>query len=266
MKKSLIALVSLATLALVLPVGCKSKEEPPNPLADRSGFCHAWAEAACQEEVVSSCNANSVDDCVSSQSDFCLSIVPEEYDSTNADACIGAVKDAYANAKLSPEDIAIVLKMGAPCDTLSAGTVDNGDDCTANDDCDTAHGLVCIRKLGATTGSCGVPKVVPAGDACDERSQVCDDTHYCNGENCVSFKKQGFACEGDYECNPEDHCVVPAGAAAKSCEARLALNEVCSSDDDCASRYCAIAKGDTEGECASTIVLSRTEPLCLALR
>jgi hypothetical protein len=261
--KKLIALVSLA---LTLPLACKGKDVPPNPLATRSGFCQAWAEAACQDKVVTNCNANKTDDCINSQSDFCLSIVPEKYDATNADACISAVKDAYADAELSPDDIAIVIKLGAPCDKLSAGSVKSGGDCSADYDCDTAQGLACIQKQGAKTGICGTPEVVGPGDACDGPKQVCDDKHFCNGENCVAFKKEGFACDGDYECDPTDHCVIATGAAATSCEARLGLNETCTSDDDCASRYCAIAPKDTEGQCASTIVLTRTEPLCLNLR
>jgi hypothetical protein len=263
MKKPLITLV---LLALTLPLGCKVEDEPPDPLAKRTGFCSAWAEAACQANVVEYCNASSVDHCQSAQSDFCLDKLTSDYSPAHAKECLAAVKAAYKDGNLTPDDIAVVINFGAPCDQLSKGSVDEGDACTENDDCDTAAGLSCIKKLGASAGTCATPEEVGGGEACDGDAQVCGDGFYCNGENCVVYKKTGGTCEADYQCSPEDHCVIAAGETTGTCTERADLNETCAKDDDCQSHYCPIASGDTEGQCAGTIRLSRTEPLCDNLR
>jgi hypothetical protein len=57
-----------------------------------------------------------------------------------------------------------------------------------------------------------------------------------------------------------------ADAETGTCELRADLDETCSSSADCQSGYCVIESGATEGVCASTIRLSRTEPLCESLR
>jgi len=265
MKKPLIALV---LLALTLPLGCKVEDDTPDPLASRSGFCDAWAEAACQPKVVENCNANSVDDCKVSQSAFCLGKLPKHYSAKHATACLSAVKTAYSDASLSADDIAVVIKFGAPCDQLSAGTAAEGESCEKNDDCNTAGGLTCVIKLGLASGVCATPEEVAGGLPCDGDAQVCADGFYCDGANCIAYKKIGKACDSgaDYECTPETHCVTATDATAGTCDARLALNDACAADTDCASGYCAIAPADTMGECASTIVLSRLEPVCLDLR
>ncbi len=260
------SLIGVFALLLTLPLACSAADTPPDPLAKRSGFCDAWAAAACQTSVVDACNANSAESCQAKQSDFCLGIIPEQYSSKHAKECLSAVKAAYKDAKLTPEDIAIVIQLGAPCDQLSKGTRADGQSCTAHDDCNTDGGFNCIMKQGATKGVCAKPAAVGPGEACDGPAQVCGDGNFCNGENCVAYKKTGVVCDGDYQCKPEDHCVIPADAASGACDVRLQLNEVCTSSSDCQSGYCAVADGQTEGECAATIVLTRTEPLCLKLR
>ena len=258
-------LISLAVLALSLPLGCSAAEEPPDPLARAAGFCQAWGESACQEAVVSACDAASIEDCVATQSDFCLSVVPSSYASAKAKACLLAVKNAYKDANLTAEELQVVRYLAAPCDQLSAGVMDEGQSCSTNDDCNTAGGVFCIKKLGASRGSCEKPEVVPPGDACDGAAQLCEDGYFCNGENCVAYKKTGAACEDHYQCLPEDQCVTTVdadGVETSACTARLELNEVCTGDADCQSGYCYVPAGATEGECASMIRLSRSEPLC----
>ncbi len=258
-------LIALALLALSLPLGCSGAEEPPDPLARPSGFCEAWAEAACQEDVVTACDAASVDDCVATQSDFCLDLIPATYDSTKAKACLSAVKTAYRDANLTAEEIQVVRYLAAPCDQLSDGVSEEGESCGSSDECNTAGGLFCIKKLGASRGSCETPEMVPPGDACDGAAQVCEDGYFCNGENCVAYKKTGAACEGDYQCLPEEQCLTTVdadGVETSACTVRLELNEVCAGDADCQSGYCYLAASATEGECASMIRLSRSEPLC----
>ncbi|HYP89422.1 MAG TPA: hypothetical protein VEQ59_14745 [Polyangiaceae bacterium] len=264
MKKPLIALI---LLGLGLPIGCTVEEDPPpDPLAKAAGFCQAWGEAACSGDVVEFCNAKSAESCQDTQSDFCLGILPENYSSAHAKECLAAVQDAYVDATLTADEIAVVLHLAAPCDQLSKGTRTSGQSCTANDDCDTAGGFSCIKKQGSADGSCAKPEMVAAGDDCGGPSQVCDDTHYCNGDNCVTFKKTGGACDGDYQCKSTDRCVKEADADSGTCEVRAAANEACTQDADCQTGYCVIDSDASEGVCVKTIRLSRTEPLCENLR
>ncbi len=264
MKKPLIALFALA---LTLPLGCSSEDDKePDPLAQREGFCAAWAEAACAPEVVENCNATSVSDCQSAQAEFCRGIVPSTYASGRAQQCLDAVGAAYADAKLTPAEIAVVVELGEPCNELSNGNVSEGSSCSRDAQCNTTEGIHCIKKLGADKGVCGQPEEVGPGEACDGPTQVCKAGNYCNGDNCVAYKKSGGTCDGDYQCKPAERCVKLADAETGTCEARLELNELCSASAECASGYCAIEDGASEGECAATIVLTRTEPLCKRLR
>jgi hypothetical protein len=262
-------LLTLVLLAFTLPVGCKVEEDtPPDPLAKASGFCDAWADNACQQEVLDACNAPSKEDCVSSQSDFCRGIIPENYSSAHASECLNAVKAAYADANLTADELQVVIKLGAPCDQLSKGTSTDGESCSKNDECDTAGGFSCIIKLGAAEGACAKPEEVGPGEACDGPAQVCGEGNFCTGEYCVVYKKTGGACEGDYQCKPEDHCVLDTTAdpVTGTCEVRAKLSAACVKDDDCQSHYCVVASDETEGKCASLIRLSLNEPLCENLR
>ena len=260
-------LTGLAFLFVLSPLACSGeKEEPPNPLATRSGFCKSWAEGACPKAVVDACNASAVDDCVGTQSDFCLGILPENYDSKHAKTCLAAVKAAYRDANLTAEEIQVVLKLAAPCDQLSKGSTTAGDTCTDNAECNTVSGYACVVKLGATEGTCQIPEEVDPGQTCDGPSQVCGEGNYCNADNCVAYKGTGRPCDGDFQCAPEDSCIISVEGAPGECTARAELNDPCASDADCQSQYCVIEAGKTLGECASMIRLSRSEPLCDTLQ
>jgi len=264
MKKPLIAVV---VALLTLPLGCKVEKDEPDPLGSRNGFCSAWAANACNAKVVENCNAQSVEDCKATQSDFCRGIVPEAYSSKHATACLNAVKAAYADASLSSDERAIVLNLGDPCDKLSKGISAEGESCTKNDDCNTAGGLTCIIKQGGANGICATPEEVGGGEDCSGDAQVCAAGFYCSVDgNCLANRKTGKACDGDYECVAENQCVIPTDATAGTCDARLGLNDACTTDAECASGYCAIGPKDTMGGCGSTIVLSQFEPACLKLR
>jgi hypothetical protein len=266
MKKPLLALV---LLALTLPFGCKSADDtPPDPLAKREGFCDAWAKSACQAKVLEACNTPVVEDCLNTQSDFCLGILPENYSSKHASECLSAVKAAYKDADLTADELAVVIKLGAPCDQLSKGISTDGESCSQNDECNTAAGFSCIMKLGESKGTCGKPELVGAGEACDGPTQVCGDGYFCNAENCVAYKKTGGTCTGDFQCAPANHCVLDTtmDPATGTCEVRAELSADCANDDDCQSHYCVVPSGETVGKCASTIRLSINEPLCENLR
>jgi hypothetical protein len=262
MKKPLIALFALV---LTLPLACSSDPEPPNPLATREGFCEAWADAACTPKVIDYCTAKE-DACKASQKDACLELLPRSYSSSNAESCLNAVGAAYEDGDLDAEELAVVLKLAAPCDKLSSGTSDDGERCDENDDCNTAGGFICVIKKGASSGYCAEPEVVGAAEECTGTKQVCAEGYYCN-DNCVVYKKTDTGvCDGDYQCKPEDHCVQDADDSETShCVARSATSETCSDDSDCASGIC-LPETETESVCVSTIRLARNEPLCQSLK
>ncbi len=255
-------LIALGLLTLTLPLGCSSEDDTPDPLAKRDGFCEAWAKSACQQTVVDACDSRSVDDCIEAQSEYCLGLIPEVYGSKHAKECLAAVKAAYKDADLTSDELQIVLKLGAPCHQLSQGIADEGDTCERADDCNTSAGFTCVTKLGAAQGSCEKPTEIPAGDDCSGDADVCAEGYYCNGDNCVTRKATGKACDGDYQCKVTDRCVFEEEGEPGVCTARVALNDPCTADDDCQSHLCVIESGATEGECASRIRLSRSEPLC----
>lgn len=260
-------LIALLLLGLCLPTACTVEEDPPpDPLAKSGGFCDAWAENACQPDVIKYCNAKSVDNCKSTQGDFCRFIVPENYTGAHAKECLAAVKAAYEDAELSPEELQVVLHLAAPCDRLSKGTRTSGQSCSSRDECNSAEGFDCIVKQGATQGVCAEPEIAAAGDECGAPNQLCKDGYYCNGENCVTRKKTGASCEGDYQCKATDYCLKESDAEAGTCELRADLSDPCSRDADCQSAYCAILSDETEGKCAATIRLGQAEPLCESLR
>ena len=263
------SLLTLVLLAFTLPVGCNVEEDaPPDPLAKPAGFCDAWADSACQKEVLDACQAEAEEDCLSTQSDFCRDIIPENYSSEHASECLNAVKAAYEDGNLTADELGVVIKLGAPCDQLSKGSRTDGETCEKSDDCDTAGGFSCIAKLGETTGVCAKPEEVGAGEACDGPAQVCGEGYFCTGENCVVYKKTGAACDGDYQCKPTDRCVVDTtlDPVTGTCQLRAKMSAPCVKDDDCQSHFCVVASGKTEGLCASLIRLSISEPLCENLR
>jgi hypothetical protein len=264
MSKPLIALLLLAT---ALPLGCSGTDVPPDPLASRTGFCKAWGESACNEDVIADCNANSKDDCVAKQSDFCLTLIPTAYDSKYAKECLSAVTDAYKDTELTAEEIQIVTQFAAPCDQLSRGSVPGGGTCKNHDDCNTADGYGCLIKPGETRGACLKPEEVKPGEACDGPAQVCETGYFCDGENCLAFRKTNKPCTADYECLPSDQCAVSeADPETSLCTTRAPLNADCTSDAECASNYCAIDPDQTVGACVLKVVLGRREPLCANLR
>jgi hypothetical protein len=262
-------LAALPLLALSLAFGCSSEEEAPDPLAQPEGFCQAWGEAACQANVVLDCDAASADDCIDAQSGFCLSILPDDYSSKRAKQCLSEVQRAYEDVRLSAEELQVVRYLAEPCHQLSAGSREQGDTCSNHEQCNNADGVFCVIKPGSTFGRCVTPEEVPPGDPCDGDAQVCTEGYYCNGENCVRNRAVDASCESDYECVAEARCVVTVdeeGVEAGACTERLPVNELCAADAECQSHYCLIPADATEGECASTIRLSRSEPLCDDLR
>jgi hypothetical protein len=234
-------------------VACGEDDEEPR---SQEEFCQDWAKAACSEEVVSVCQSEGADECRQSQEDFCRKLVPEDtFSDAKGQACIDAVADAYEDGDLKGEELAVVLKLAAPCDRIIQGPKEAGDSCTKRSECDASAGYECVKKADKETGSCQLPEVVAAGKDCEAAQKTCGVGNYCNGENCVEANDVGDDCTIPEECGEEGFCNDDG-----KCAERFAVNESCSSDAECATGIC--YEFDGEKSCTDRVVLSRSEPIC----
>ena len=259
----------LAFLALVPFVACSSskqdgpgKKKKEDPYSTPTKLCSAWAKAACNDDVVSACAAQSPDDCVNRQSQFCKNLLPTfEYSSEGAEDCLEAIEEAFADAKLSSEEQGVALGLAPPCDLFEAGTGADGDSCEDDTDCNKDDGLECVRRAGDSMGTCRVPEVVGGGFPCTEPHQICDEQFYCDGNNCIAkVAQEGAPCSAQTPCAPSFKCEGADGMM--TCRAKEGLGGACFDDTDCASGLCQRPAGSSTGVCASEIILSPTDSIC----
>ncbi|MEO7034410.1 MAG: hypothetical protein ABI548_10980 [Polyangiaceae bacterium] len=255
---------SVICLGLAVGLGaCSAKDQPADPYATVAGLCEAWGKAACNSTVVTNCaGVDKVTDeltqgCIVSQASFCEGLVPVSgYSSEQASVCLDAVRSAYADGKLSAEDVSIVRHRGEPCNHLIKGPQDKDGDCTTDDDCDTLKNYVCVLKGAA--GSCEIPTVVDNGDSCKALDAACKDGHYCDsGLHCVQSSDVGASCTDTYECLSGLDC----DADTQQCAERVSPAK-CTADSDCTSGVCDIASGSKTGKCVTQVTLTQTDSLC----
>lgn len=249
-------------LASVIGACGSSKSRAGNIYASEEDFCQQWGKAACNTKVVSACSAASVESCISKQKEYCLGLVPPYYSSKNAKVCIDKVKAAYADAKLTADEVVIVRDLGEPCDKLNKGPKLQGDPCVASDECDSLQDQVCVRKPGAPDGTCQVAKLVGGGFPCTAVDELCDVGFYCDGSNCIAKKGSGLTCSADVPCLEDFLCLGPTGDM--KCAAKGGLAVTCTNDDQCKSGICA-KPATGSGKCVDSVVLTPTDPVCQSL-
>jgi hypothetical protein len=239
--------------SLAFAAACGEDEKPPR---NREQFCHAWAEAACSENAVDYCQAADVEACQDTQDEFCHDLVPEDFSDTNGDECIDAVAAAYKDGTLDEDELAIVLRLGEPCNELVVGPGEEGDDCDELNDCDTSSGLQCIRKADADEGTCEVPEEVGGGRSCEAAQKTCEPGFYCNGKNCIEASAEvDDPCTIQEECGGVGYC-----SSAGVCAEGVDVGDACTTDHECLEGLC------YDGLCTDLIRLARSEPLCENLR
>lgn len=225
----------------------------------REVFCQEWAVQACSSAVVSACQATSAETCRLTQQGFCMNLVPNTFSDESADACLAAVGAAYADADLTGDELATVLELGAPCNRVVGGAAGRGETCANDGDC-SGSALECVIKGGQSAGTCQVPEAVGAGLKCAAAQQVCVPGFYCNGANCIEAKGEGETCTNDQECGADGWC-----GADGLCASRLAVNEACTSSNQCLSSLC-YSFASVDRTCIDRLRLSRSEPVCADLR
>jgi hypothetical protein len=241
--------IGFLPLALVAACGDDSNNE--DPLAKASGFCDAWAEKACNTDVVDSCSQKpNRDSCLESQAAFCRTKVKaSKYNKDGARECLKAVEKAYADAKITAEEYQVVHNLDIPCDQVKGAS---GVFCKDDEDCDDPDSQFCQPREGSSLGVC----VINGGFSCKDAELSCAQNFYCNGEDCVSLKNSGGECADSSQCKPEYECVVPEDAETGECKLRLDVGDECEKDADCQTHLC------WDGECANRIILSDGDALC----
>lgn len=241
---------------LLVPIACGGSDS--TKALSREDFCQEWAVRACSDAVVSACQAADAASCRTKQQDFCSSVLPAGYSAQHADACLGAVSAAYADADLTGSELRTVIRFGAPCNRIVKGSSARGEACSNDHDCDGSAGFECIEK--GAQGTCQIPEEVAAGLRCAAPQQVCSSGFYCDGANCIEAKSPGDTCANDSECGAAGSC-----GGDGVCVARLPVDSACSSDGQCISGVCyAFAAADQT--CIDRLRLSRSEPICANLR
>lgn len=248
----------IASLVVALLPACSLGDSDDKKERTRVEFCADWASAACSDEVLDVCNSDTAEACQESQAEYCLTLVPEDFSDREGDACISAVKAAYADGQLCDEELGTVLRLATPCDRLIVGPNEEGEACTQSSDCDRSAGLDCVRKADADEGSCEVPEVTGAGRACDEAQQTCEAGFFCDGSNCIEAKGVGAQCTIPEQCEAGTQCI------QGECTELLVDGEPCEQDDECAAGICYEYDGETT--CTDRIVISRAEPICELLK
>jgi hypothetical protein len=240
------------SLVFALLGACGDDGPKVDPLAKASGFCEAWAEKACNPDVVDNCSEQADEEaCLESQKDFCLSIVPaSDYRKDGVSECLAAVQAAYDDVKITAEEAQIVLMAGPPCHRVRG---EGEPSCKNDDECEDFDGASCEKLDGASVGTC----VVDGGRSCSGDGLDCADGFYCNEKNCVARLGEGEECASDEQCTPELRCTFATeDAEVETCAPRKAVDEECKAHSDCASRFCASSR------CATRAILSDKEDIC----
>ncbi len=263
--KNLLVLSGLVALAAAtLSCSGNQKRSSTDPYATESAFCQSWAKAACNAKVVDACGAKDVAACVSRQSSYCLGLVPPYYDSKNAKVCVTAVKDAYADAKLTSEELKTVRDLQGDCGKLNAGPLGVGETCSADDQCNNVADLACIKKGTDPQGTCQVPLLQQGGFACTEPNQACDVGFYCDGQNCLARPGDGQVCNKESKpCQEDYNCTGTTGDL--HCSPKGDVSATCALDGDCKSGICA-KPSQGAGSCVENVVLSPFDPFCPNLK
>ena len=251
--------VVLAGLLTRCAVKTTTPERGPT-YSDTGSYCEALAEAECSSEVLLACGSRE-ELCTPVRQMVHVSALPlgKTFDSTRAEDCVGSVAAAYADAKLTKEEIAAYTDT---CALVFDGTGIRNSACRTDGDCKRADGLRCVLGAASASGTCQAPRTVEGGDKCDTADAMCADGYHCGPtQHCDINADTGEACTAELPCKATLKC-----SAAGTCEPRLLDGSACAGDGDCASGICAPGLRGASGLCVSQITLAQNEPFCVSTR
>jgi hypothetical protein len=245
---------------------CSGSDKKAPKYPDTTEFCKGWAEAQCWDMVVDTCVASSKETCISNRQSVCTAdlVTPAlnaqlTYDSSNAEGCVDAVRNAYSDAKITNTD---EKAMTEACELVFSGTETQGAACSKDADCKQSKGLKCVVHYATSTsdggtaeGTCQVPSPTPVagGASCSEPEQQCAVGYHCGtSSHCDQDEPK------DASCSSQDPCAEGYKCASDKCVEKLAQGSTCTADDQCLSGYCV----ETVNLCATTYQLAPSEPFC----
>jgi hypothetical protein len=231
-------------------------DQPPPTFADSGSYCEGRAQAECSDQVLLACGTRK-ELCTPARQTACVNERPlgKTFDSARAEACVNSVAAAYADAKLTKDEI---TTYNAICALVFDGTGIRNAACQTDGDCAQADGLKCVPGAGSAAGTCQVPRTVQPGGKCDTSDALCADGYYCGPtQYCIIDADTNEACAPATPCKATLKC----GAAGK-CEPKLLDATACTADGECASGICPAGIN----VCVSVITLAPNEPFCVGTR
>jgi hypothetical protein len=256
---------NVIALFAITAVHCNSTPDTPKPkYPDAASYCNGRATAECSDAVVAACAVSSKDICVAKRSIVCLNVeVPtgKVYDSSKAEACVNKVSAAYADAKLTKDEIDTYT---AACGLLFSGTGIKDANCSVDTDCEQSEGLACVLRPtasavdagGDAAGTCQVPVPGKAGDSCADANVQCADGYHCDPtvQYCVVNRAVNQTCSAAIPCIATLKC-----STAGTCEPTLATG-ACAANADCTSGIC------NANLCVAQVIFAQSEQFCVDLR
>ncbi|GAC1394429.1 MAG: hypothetical protein NVSMB47_03390 [Polyangiales bacterium] len=277
MRPSVVATLVVAALSSALSsallAGCAAGAADPVPRADAQGsappkpttveaYCQARAEAECTEVVRARCKSKSVASCVAGRIVACKDAVPQgdTFVAANVDGCLAAVKEAYADAKLSKAELTAIADACGP--KLFSGPGVARAPCTSDFDCATVSGLVCVHALDGS-GKCLAPHRVQPAQTCANEDDVCTAGFFCEGKakTCQPKAALGEQCFSAIPCADGMYCI--ASPFGGGCRAKAGAGEGCKLDDDCATGLCDKLSGGSAGNCTDALDLNPLGATCV---
>ncbi|MFO0587646.1 MAG: hypothetical protein U0441_08905 [Polyangiaceae bacterium] len=242
--------------------GSTTTQTPTYSYPTAESFCGAVAKAECSSAVVTACYGSDqasltqdTESCVTARSARCN---PDNlpYHPEYAEACVNARAAALTDAVWTHADVDAVENACLP--VFSKG-LEKGSQCSADTDC--GGGYRCLLKIGALTGVCDSPNLIPAGDACSGASDVCDTGYYCSPKvwHCLALGKENEVCSEGAPCGADYYCSDPDTGV---CVAKTKNGLDCAGDEVCQGGFCVGATANTSGKCSSTLPLTITSTSC----
>ncbi len=228
-------------------------------------YCTARAEAECSPTAIARCKVKDTATCVAARKTTCRAAVPQgvKLVARRAEACVKALGEAYADAKLGPDELKSV---SLACDSgVFAGPYGARAACTTSVDCDASQGLECLKNYGETTGKCLVVNRVEPAASCAGEADRCPASWYCETTTkvCVASKTSGEKCQPGYVyCAAGLECL-GGGPFGGACRELGGTGEACDNDARCASGICEKPSKATVGNCAETLELSPLSNSCV---
>jgi hypothetical protein len=260
----------------VVAAGCGGDDStaiPPDPYATEQGFCDAFAKAICNGSVVSACYgsdestlAEDTARCVENATVNACNPGDYAYHRGGAEACLAAIQAAYADARLTGDELEAAREQCLAAFSDNGGV---GSSCVRDEDCDGSAGLRCVAKP-AQDGTCQVP-VLSDGD-CSAEDAVCPDGEYCaklEGQEvyvCAPFVASGSPCSETILCDPDESLCITDMMMMSSCTPKTDNGQTCTENTQCKGGFCVRPTGATEGTCVATLTLTPTDDQsCVAL-